>query len=85
MAEFEAQTTVVLNPTIKPNYGPMAKTASLEKQAFFATLTNIFTLIGELMNEQPNVEIDLSEFGKFQAMNKQIMYAPLNKMKPAGL
>lgn len=37
------------------------------------------------MSEQSNVEIDLAEFGKFQAMNKQVMYAPLNKMKPAGL
>ena len=63
----------------------MAKNANIEKGAFFGTLTNIFTIIGELMSELPNVEIDLNEFGKFQAMNKQVMYAPLNKMKPAGL
>lgn len=34
------------------------------------------------MSEQSNVEIDLTEFGKFQAMNRQVMYAPLNKNKP---
>ena len=27
----------------------------------------------------------MAEFGKFQAMNRQVMYAPMNKMKPAGL
>ena len=85
MAEFEKQTTVVLAPLIKPNFNIMAKNASIEKGAFFSTLTNIFMLIGEILSELPNVEIDLAEFGKFQAMNKQVMYAPMNKMKPAGL
>ena len=85
MAEFEAQTTVVLGPLIKPNFNLMAKSASTEKGAFFSTLNNIFMLIGELLSELPNVEIDLAEFGKFQAMNKQVMYAPMNKMKPSGL
>ena len=65
MVEFEAQTTVVLGPTIRPMYGAMAKSASTEKNSFYSTLMNIFTLIGELMTEQPNVEIDLAEFGKF--------------------
>jgi hypothetical protein len=65
MAEFEAQTTIVLGPLIKPNIGMMAKSANTEKGAFFSTLSNIFMLIGELLSELPNVEIDLSEFGKF--------------------
>jgi hypothetical protein len=85
MAEFEAQTTLVLGPPQKANFNTMAKNANIEKGAFFGTLTNIFTIIGELMSELPDVKIDLNEFGKFQAMNKQVMYAPLNKMKPAGL
>lgn len=63
----------------------MAKNVNLEKQAFEVPLNNIFTVIGELMSEQSNVEIDLADFGKFQAMNRQVMYAPLNKMKPTGL
>ena len=46
-------------------YGAMAKSASIEKNAFYTTLMNIITLIGELMSEQPNIEIDLAEFGKF--------------------
>ena len=85
MAEFEAQTTIVLSPPIKANFQSMAKSASTEKGAFYSTLMNIFTLLGELMAEQSNVEIDLAEFGKFQAMNRQVMYAPMNKMKPSGL
>jgi len=31
------------------------------------------------------VEIDLNEYGKFQSMNRQIMYAPINKFKSSGL
>ena len=85
MAEFEAQTTVVLGPPIRASFNAMAKTANIEKGAFAATMGNIFTIIGELMSELPSVEIDLNEFGKFQAMNKQVMYAPLNKNKPPGL
>lgn len=85
MAEFEAQTTIVLGPPIKPDKMAMAKSASMEKGAFDSTIMNIFTLIGELMSEESNVEIDLAEFGKFQAMNRQVMYAPMNKMKPSGL
>ena len=34
MAEFEAQTTVVLGPPMKANYNAMAKTANIEKGAF---------------------------------------------------
>ena len=85
MAEFESQTTIVLGPPIKLQYPTMAKNVNLEKQAFEVPLNNIFTVIGELMSEQSNVEIDLADFGKFQAMNRQVMYAPLNKMKPTGL
>jgi len=57
----------------------------MDKQAFQTSLLSIFQLIGELLSESANVEIDLLEFGKFQAMNRQVMYAPFNKMKPAGL
>ena len=85
MADFEAQTTIVLTPILPINMKTLASTASMEKGAFNSTILNIFTLIGELMSEQPNIEIDLAEFGKFQAMNRQVMYAPMNKMKPAGL
>ena len=57
----------------------------MEKGTFNSTLMNVFTLIGELMGENANIEIDLAEFGKFQAMNRQVMYAPMNKLKPTGL
>jgi hypothetical protein len=37
----------------------------MEKNAFHNSLNNIFTLIGELLSESENVEIDLNEYGKF--------------------
>jgi len=39
-------------------------------------------VIGELLNENGIVEIDLQEFGKFFANNRQVLYDPLNKLKP---
>ena len=65
MAEFEQNTTVILAPTIQPIYAEMAKAANMEKGSFQGTLLSIFILIGELLGESPNVEIDLGEFGKF--------------------
>ena len=85
MAEFEQNSTIVLVPLIKPSFQEMAKIANMERSTYYATLLNIFQLIGELLGESPNVEIDLGEYGKFQGMNRMIMYAPLNKMKPPGL
>ena len=85
MAEFEQNSTIVLVPLIKPSFQEMAKIANMERSTYYATLLNIFQLIGELLGESPNVEIDLGEYGKFQGMNRLVMYAPLNKMKPAGL
>lgn len=41
-------------------------------------------LIGELLSEHQNIEIDLSGYGKFQGINRQVIYAPLNKMKMSG-
>lgn len=86
MSEFEQSVTIVLGPHfIKPQYPSMAKSANIEKGLFLGSLTNIFQLIGELLSENDNVEIDLMEYGKFQSMNRQVMYAPLNKFKPSGL
>lgn len=65
MAEFEAQTTIVLTPAMQFNVKKLAQSASMENGTFNSTLMNIFTLIGELLSEQPNIEIDLAEFGKF--------------------
>ena len=45
-------------------------------------LTNILHVIGELLSENNIVEIDLQEMGKFFANNRQVLYDPLNKMKP---
>ena len=51
---------------------------------FHNSINSLFLLIGELLQENENVEIDLAEYGKIQSINRQIMYAPLNKLKPGG-
>jgi hypothetical protein len=41
-------------------------------------------LIGDLLSEGQNVEVDLQELGKFSAIGRQVIYAPLNKQKPSA-
>lgn len=84
MAEYEQGAQIQLGPTIKPNFSTMSKQAQMEKQAFHQTLLGLLQLIGELLSEHPNVEIDLGGYGKFQGINRQVIYAPLNKMKMSG-
>ena len=50
--------------------------------AFKSTLGNIFQVIGELLSENQIIEIDLLEFGKLFANNRQVLYDPINKLKP---
>jgi hypothetical protein len=84
MAEQEALSEIQLAPMIKPNFATMAKGANMEKAAFHQTLLGLFQLIGELLYEHANVEIDLGSYGKFQGISRTVIYAPLNKMKPSG-
>jgi hypothetical protein len=84
MAEYESQAQIQLGPMIKPNFATMAKSTNMEKSAFHQTLLGVFQLIGELLSEHQNVEIDIGAYGKFQGINRQVIYAPLNKMKVAG-
>jgi nucleoid DNA-binding protein len=73
-----------MGPTVKPNFAAMAKSASLDKQILQNSLNNFFQLIGDLLQEGQNAEVDLYEFGKFSAINRQIIYAPINKQKPSA-
>lgn len=82
--ELEEQQNVVLNPTVKPNYLGMAKQAEVDKQTLQNSLNNFFQLIGDLLQEGPNVEVDLHEFGKISAINRSVIYAPLSKQKPSA-
>lgn len=83
MAEFESEAkNLIMEPLQKPNFASMSKQAQLDKQVFQNVLGNIFHVIGELLAENSIVEIDLLDFGKFFANNRQILYDPLNKMKP---
>jgi len=83
MAEYENEAkNVVMEPLTKPNFANMAKISQLDKSVFQTVLQNIFHVIGELLSENSIVEIDLQEFGKFFANNRQVLYDPLNKLKP---
>ncbi len=73
-----------MGPTVKPNFVGMAKTVNLDKQILQNSLNNFFQLIGDLLQEGQNVEVDLYEFGKFSSINRQIIYAPINKQKPSA-
>lgn len=44
----------------------------------------MFQLIGELLSEHQNVEIDLGNYGKFQGISRQVIYAPMIRMKGKG-
>jgi hypothetical protein len=44
----------------------------------------VFQLIGELLSEHQNVEIDLGNYGKFQGISRQVIYAPMIRMKGKG-
>jgi hypothetical protein len=84
MAEYEEQAHIQMGPMIKPNFSMMSKSANMEKQTFHQTLLGLLQLIGELLSEHQNVEIDLNGYGKFQGISRQVIYAPLNKMKVSG-
>ncbi len=68
--ELEAQQNVVMGPTVKPNYAAMAKSANIEKQVLQSSLSNFFQLIGDLLQEGPNIEVDLFELGKFSSIGR---------------
>lgn len=73
-----------MGPTVKPNFAAMAKSAGIDKQVLQSSLNNFFQLIGDLLQEAANVEVDINDFGKFSAINRQVLYAPLNKQKPSA-
>jgi hypothetical protein len=83
MAEFEREAkNLVMEPLTKPNFATMAKQAQVDKGIFQTVLQNIIHCSGELLQENNIVEIDLQEMGKFFSNNRQVLYDPLNKLKP---
>ncbi len=48
-----------MGPTVKPNFAAMAKAASKEKDVIQNSLNNLFQLIGDLLQEGQNVEVDM--------------------------
>ena len=83
MADLERENkNLIMEPLTKPNYASMAKSAQIEKGVFQNVLNNILHVIGELLSENNIVEVDLQEMGKFFSNNRQVLYDPLNKLKP---
>ena len=58
------QAAITTGPSVKPNYASMAKGSGVEKQTLQTSVTNIFQLIGEVLAEGNNIEVDLGNFGK---------------------
>jgi len=58
-AELEKASVVVTSPATKPNFAGMAKASGIDKQAMQSSVLNTLHLIGELLGEGSNVEIDL--------------------------
>mmetsp|Transcript_44080 Transcript_44080/g.42732 ORF Transcript_44080/g.42732 Transcript_44080/m.42732 type:complete len:97 (+) Transcript_44080:356-646(+) len=73
-----------MEPTVKPSYAAMGKAVNVDKQVLQSSIGNILQLIGDLLSEGNNVEIDLQEFGKFSSIKRQLIYAPLNKQKTSA-
>jgi dynein heavy chain len=45
----------------------------------------MFQLIGELLSESGNVEVNLGNLGKFSSINRSVIYSPHNPQKPSVL
>lgn len=57
--ELEKASAVVTSPATKPNFANMAKSANLDRQVVQSSINSMLQLIGDLLAEGNNVEIDL--------------------------
>ena len=72
-------------PSVKLNYKSMAKISDKDKQVVQVSLNNMFQLIGELLSESGNIEVNLGNLGKFSSINRSVIYSPMNPNKPSTL
>lgn len=72
-------------PSVKTNYNAISKISDKDKQTVQVSLTNMFQLIGELLSEAGNVEVDLGSLGKFSSINRSIIYSSMSTQKPSAL
>ncbi len=63
-------------PSIRLSHQTIAKDCELDKQTVNLCLSNVFQLIGELLAEGRNVEIDLSPFGKLKGLKRDVIFTP---------
>lgn len=73
--------TISLEPLTKPNFIKIAANAQVDKGILQTVLSNMFHLIGEIMNQSTLVELDLNFLGKIFCNDGQMIYEPLNRMK----
>lgn len=72
-------------PSVKPNYSAISKISDKDKQTVQTSLTNMFQLIGELLSEGGNIEVDIGALGKFSSINRTLIYSTMNTQKPSAL
>lgn len=70
-------------PSAKPDYSAIAKAAGKDKQTAQTIVSNMFQLIGELLSDARNVEVDLGVLGRFNG--RPLIYSPMNAQKPSTL
>jgi len=84
--EFENEVKQISpGPSVKVSHMSISKDAALDKNTVATALNNLFHLIGELLAEGRNLEIDLGPFGKLKALNKNVTYSPPSKQKHSTL
>ena len=65
MADLEQRSTIVMLPLIKPSYDIIASNVYMSGPMFKQALGNFFEEIALILYENPLVEVDLGDFGKF--------------------
>lgn len=70
-------------PSVKPDYSAISKASGKDKQTVQTIIANMFQLIGELLSDARNVEVDLGVLGRFNG--KPLIYSPMNAQKPSAL
>jgi len=81
-AETEEAEDFVPGPSVKVSYVTVSKISGLAKGIVTAALSNIFSLIGQLLASTAEVEIDLGMFGRIEGKDRQIRFTSINKSKP---
>lgn len=72
-------------PRTKLGLASIAKEASLPKLTVQTCLQNMFKIIGNILADAGNMEVDLGPLGKFRSINKTVSFTPCLKPKQHSL